>query len=151
MGDPAGDGRNRLIPHQIRRTHGDWPARLGPGLPVAAPAPLERGEPGERFCRPWSVYRWPDGRNPVAGALEKPKALAAGPGAFLAGLRRIDPQDGPVNHRGVPPEKTVTPREDRWRTAATARRRPCAGRRCRACPWRAWRGWRGRPCPGRGR
>lgn len=79
-----------------------WLARLGPLLSVAAPVPLERGVPGEGFFWPWSVYRWLDGRNPVAGAVEKPEALAADLGAFVAGLRRIDPQDGPANHRGVP-------------------------------------------------
>ncbi|CAM5283960.1 aminoglycoside phosphotransferase family protein [Streptomyces aurantiogriseus] len=79
-----------------------WLARLVPRLSVAAPVPLERGEPGEGFPWPWSVYRWLDGRNPVAGAVEKPEALAADLGAFVAELRRIDPQDGPANDRGVP-------------------------------------------------
>ncbi|MFI6035928.1 aminoglycoside phosphotransferase family protein [Streptomyces sp. NPDC051315] len=79
-----------------------WLARLGPRLSVAAPVPLERGEPGEGYPWPWSVYRWLEGRNPVAGAVDGPEALAADLGAFVAGLRGIDVRDGPRCHRGVP-------------------------------------------------
>ncbi|MFF3849164.1 aminoglycoside phosphotransferase family protein [Streptomyces sp. NPDC002328] len=79
-----------------------WLARLGPRLTVPAPVPLERGGPGEGFPWPWSVYRWLEGRNPVAGAVERPEALAAELGAFVAGLRGVDTRDGPPNHRGVP-------------------------------------------------
>jgi aminoglycoside phosphotransferase (APT) family kinase protein len=79
-----------------------WLPRLGPRLSVAAPVPLERGEPGEGFPWPWSVYRWLEGRNPVAGAVERPEALAAELGAFVVGLRGIDAQDGPSCGRGVP-------------------------------------------------
>ncbi|NKQ26861.1 aminoglycoside phosphotransferase family protein [Streptomyces galbus] len=79
-----------------------WLARLGPLLPVPTPAPLALGEPGEGFPWPWCVYRWLDGRNPVAGALERPEELAADLGAFVAALRRLDPGGGPANHRGVP-------------------------------------------------
>ncbi|MFH8801896.1 aminoglycoside phosphotransferase family protein [Streptomyces sp. NPDC017936] len=79
-----------------------WLARLGPRLSVATPVPLEHGEPGEGFPWPWSVYGWLEGRNPVAGALEGPAALAADLGAFVAELRGIDAQDGPRCHRGVP-------------------------------------------------
>jgi aminoglycoside phosphotransferase (APT) family kinase protein len=79
-----------------------WLARLGPSLRVAAPVPLAQGGPGDGFPWPWSVYRWLDGRNPVAGAVEQPELLAKDLGAFVAGLREIDAQDGPPNHRGVP-------------------------------------------------
>lgn len=79
-----------------------WLEHLGPRLSVAAPVPLEQGAPGEGFPWPWSVYRWLDGRNPVAGALERPEALAADLGAFVAGLRRVDARGGPPGHRGVP-------------------------------------------------
>ncbi|MFJ4692207.1 aminoglycoside phosphotransferase family protein [Streptomyces sp. NPDC088766] len=79
-----------------------WLERLGPRLSVAAPVPLEQGAPGEGFTWPWSVHRWLDGRNAVAGALERPEALAAALGAFVAGLRRVDARDGPPRHRGVP-------------------------------------------------
>ncbi|MCX4767523.1 aminoglycoside phosphotransferase family protein [Streptomyces sp. NBC_01275] len=79
-----------------------WLPRLGPRLPVATPLPLAQGAPGEGFAWPWSVYRWLDGRNPVAGAVERPELLAAGLGAFVAALRGIAARGGPRNHRGVP-------------------------------------------------
>ncbi|MFD9389970.1 aminoglycoside phosphotransferase family protein [Streptomyces sp. NPDC060000] len=76
--------------------------RLGPELPVPAPVPLEQGGPGEGFPWPWSVYRWLDGRNPVAGALDEPEALAADLAAFVTALRGIETRGGPPNHRGGP-------------------------------------------------
>lgn len=79
-----------------------WLERLGPRLSVASPVPLAQGGPGEGFPWPWSVYRWLDGRNPVAGALERPESLASDLGTFVAGLRRVDARGGPPGHRGVP-------------------------------------------------
>ncbi|WP_062645961.1 aminoglycoside phosphotransferase family protein [Streptomyces maremycinicus] len=89
-----------------------WLARLGPRLPVAAPVPLERGVPGEGFAWPWSVYRWLDGGNPVAGAVEEPEALAADLAAFVTALRGLDARGGPANHRGVPLADRDTPTRD---------------------------------------
>lgn len=89
-----------------------WLTRLGPRLPVAAPVPLELGEPGEGFAWPWSVYRWLDGGNPVAGAVEKPRALARDLGGFVTALRAIETQDGPPNHRGVPLAERDAPTRD---------------------------------------
>jgi aminoglycoside phosphotransferase (APT) family kinase protein len=94
---PRHPGAVESVAHEQR-----WLARLGPRLTVPAPVPLEHGEPGEGFPWPWSVYRWLDGRNPVAGAVEDPRALAEDLGAFVAGLRGIDARDGPPNGRGVP-------------------------------------------------
>ncbi|GGS57345.1 phosphotransferase [Streptomyces violaceus] len=85
------------ITHELR-----WLPRLSPGLPVASPEPLGRGEPGEGFPWPWSVYGWLDGRNPVPGALDEPGLLAKDLGACVAALRRIDPAEGPTGYRGVP-------------------------------------------------
>ncbi|MFG2602485.1 aminoglycoside phosphotransferase family protein [Streptomyces sp. NPDC048514] len=79
-----------------------WLSRLGPLLPVAVPEPLGVGEPDEGFPWPWSVYRWLDGRNPVAGAVEDPRSLAGELGAFVRALRRIPPRDGPAGYRGGP-------------------------------------------------
>ncbi|WP_416981070.1 aminoglycoside phosphotransferase family protein [Streptomyces sp. T028] len=79
-----------------------WLARLGPSLQVAAPVLLAEGAPGGDFPWPWSVYRWLEGRNPVAGAVEEPQRLAADLGAFVAGLREVDVRDGPPNCRGIP-------------------------------------------------
>ncbi|MFF4833790.1 aminoglycoside phosphotransferase family protein [Streptomyces sp. NPDC001315] len=79
-----------------------WLPRLAPRLPCAVPEALGRGGPGTGFSWPWSVYRWLDGRNPVVGAVEEPKLLAEDLAEFIGALRRIGPQDGPPNHRGVP-------------------------------------------------
>lgn len=86
-----------------------WLARLGPLLSVATPVPLARGGPGAGFPWPWSVYRWLEGRNPVAGAVEEPQALARDLGAFVRELRRVDPSGGPACHRGVPLETRDAP------------------------------------------
>ncbi|GHI09972.1 aminoglycoside phosphotransferase family protein [Streptomyces cellostaticus] len=79
-----------------------WLPRLGALLPVATPEPVGFGEPDEDFPWPWSVYRWLDGHNPVAGAVAEPERLAEELGACVSALRRLDPQDGPPAHRGVP-------------------------------------------------
>ncbi|MEU1319744.1 aminoglycoside phosphotransferase family protein [Streptomyces tibetensis] len=79
-----------------------WLPRLGPALPVGAPEALGRGEPGDRFPWPWSVYGWLDGRNPVPGALEEPALLAEDLAAYVTALRRVEASDGPPGYRGVP-------------------------------------------------
>jgi aminoglycoside phosphotransferase (APT) family kinase protein len=76
--------------------------RLAPLLPVAVPEPLGVGGPDDGFPWPWSVYRWLEGRNPVAGAVEQPERLAGDLGAFVHALRRIASQDGPPGCRGGP-------------------------------------------------
>lgn len=80
----------------------DWLPRLGPGLPVAAPEPVGSGEPDGDFPWPWSVYRWLDGANPVAGAVKEPEQLAKELGAFVAALRRTATVDAPKGYRGGP-------------------------------------------------
>ncbi|GGM07578.1 phosphotransferase [Streptomyces fumigatiscleroticus] len=79
-----------------------WLPRLGPHLPCAAPEPLAPGGPGEGFPWPWSVYRWLDGHNPVAGSLSRPEPLARDLAGFVRALRAVDPVGGPPGHRGVP-------------------------------------------------
>ncbi|MGW7257583.1 aminoglycoside phosphotransferase family protein [Streptomyces sp. NPDC054834] len=85
---------------------------LGPRLPVSTPEPIGRGGPGAGFPWPWSVYRWLEGRNPVAGELEQPEALARDLAGFVRALRRIDPADGPPQHRGVPLATRDAPTRD---------------------------------------
>ncbi|MFD4544331.1 aminoglycoside phosphotransferase family protein [Streptomyces bauhiniae] len=80
----------------------DWLPRLGPGLPVAVPEPVGSGEPDDGFPWPWSVYRWLDGANPVAGAVAEPEQLAKELGAFVAALRRTATTDAPRSYRGGP-------------------------------------------------
>ncbi|MFI5685128.1 aminoglycoside phosphotransferase family protein [Streptomyces sp. NPDC051636] len=94
---PRHPGAVADVAHEQRRL-----PRLGPLLPVPTPEPIGRGGPGTGFPWPWSVYRWLEGRNPVAGAVEKPGPLAGDLAAFIRALRRIDPREGPPQHRGVP-------------------------------------------------
>ncbi|MFF7976330.1 phosphotransferase [Streptomyces sp. NPDC007905] len=90
-----------------------WLPRLGPLLPVAVPEPLGVGDPDEGFPWPWSVYRWLEGRNPAAGAVEEPERLAEDLGAFVRALRRVPAQDGPPGYRGGP----LTGRDEPTRAA----------------------------------
>lgn len=94
---PRYPGAVASVAHEQR-----WLPRLSPLLPVPTPEPLGRGGPGTGFAWPWSVYRWLDGRNPVAGAVERPGPLAEDLAAFVRALRRIDAHEGPPGHRGVP-------------------------------------------------
>ncbi|MGC2999106.1 aminoglycoside phosphotransferase family protein [Streptomyces sp. G35A] len=94
---PRHPGAVEGVAHEQR-----WLPRLGPRLPFAAPEPLGHGTAGEGFPWPWSVYRWLDGANPVAGALEDPESLARDLAAFVTALRRIDATGGPAGTRGVP-------------------------------------------------
>ncbi|MEV5433290.1 aminoglycoside phosphotransferase family protein [Streptomyces sp. NPDC052701] len=94
---PRHPGAVRSVAHEQH-----WLPRLGPRLPFAAPEPLGRGEPGEGFPWPWSVYRWLEGATPVAGALQEPGPLARDLAEYVTALRRIDPAGGPAGHRGVP-------------------------------------------------
>jgi aminoglycoside phosphotransferase (APT) family kinase protein len=73
-----------------------WLPRLAPHLPLAIPTPVARGQPGQEFPWPWSVYRWLDGESetPRRGAdLER---MAADLARFIIALQRIDTQAGPV-------------------------------------------------------
>jgi len=79
-----------------------WLPRLAPLLPVAVPEPLGLGSPAAGYPWPWSVYRWLDGTNPVAGAVAEPGALARDLADFVTALRRIDTAGGPPARRAVP-------------------------------------------------
>ncbi len=79
-----------------------WLPRLAPLLPVAVPTPLGKGHPAEGYPWHWSVFRWLDGTNPVAGRVAEPDVLAKDLAEFVTALRRIDPADGPPAGRGAP-------------------------------------------------
>ncbi|MWA10923.1 aminoglycoside phosphotransferase family protein [Streptomyces sp. BA2] len=76
--------------------------RLAPSLPVAIPAPMGKGEPGEGYPWPWYVYRWLGGENPVVGGLVEPGLFAADLAAFVTALRGVDPADAPAAYRSGP-------------------------------------------------
>lgn len=91
---PSGDWYALQVDKEQR-----WLPVLAPQLPLPIPAPVARGEPGEGYPYPWSVYRWLDGEiagEPGIGDLTE---LATSLAEFLAALQRIDATGGPVPGR----------------------------------------------------
>ncbi|MBO4255755.1 aminoglycoside phosphotransferase family protein [Streptomyces griseorubiginosus] len=80
----------------------EWLPRLASSLPIAVPEVLGAGEPGHGYPWPWSVYRWLPGRNPEAGALAEPVALAGDLAAFVQAMRGVTLPGAPRAHRGGP-------------------------------------------------
>ena len=84
-----------------------WLPRLAPHLPLPIPQPVARGEPGEGYPYPWSVYRWLEGAPASVTPVGDPVALATELASFLAALARVPagggPEPGPHNFfRGGP-------------------------------------------------
>jgi aminoglycoside phosphotransferase (APT) family kinase protein len=85
----------------------EWLPRLAPRLPLEIPTPVARGEPGEGYPYPWSVYRWLEGEPASAGAVRDAAGLAVELAGFLRALASVPadggPAPGPHNwHRGGP-------------------------------------------------
>ena len=84
-----------------------WLPKLAPFLPLAIPAPLATGCPGEGYPWHWSVYRWLDGENlPIERIADREQA-AVDLARFIVALRQIDTAGGPLSgsnnsSRGVP-------------------------------------------------
>ncbi|GAA3400355.1 aminoglycoside phosphotransferase family protein [Paenibacillus hodogayensis] len=84
-----------------------WLPVLAPYLPLAVPAPLVRGSPGESYPWHWSVYRWLPGENGIGGRIDDPYQTAVLLGQFVEALHGLDASGGPPpgRHnffRGVP-------------------------------------------------
>ncbi|MEV7601540.1 aminoglycoside phosphotransferase family protein [Kitasatospora sp. NPDC089797] len=79
-----------------------WLRRLAPELPFAVPVPVGLGAPGDGCPWPWSVLRWLEGVNPVAGDVRRPGPLAADLAAFVTAMHRVDPAGGPASYRSEP-------------------------------------------------
>jgi len=84
-----------------------WLPTLAPQLPLAIPAPLATGAPGEGYPWRWSVCPWIEGEAATQGRIRDPREAARDLGGFVAALRRIDATGGPRpgRHnffRGVP-------------------------------------------------
>lgn len=84
-----------------------WLPSLAPHLPLAVPAPLAKGAPGEGYPFPWSVYGWLDGENATFDRITEPSRAARELARFFTALQRIDPVGGPPpewsnGFRGVP-------------------------------------------------
>jgi aminoglycoside phosphotransferase (APT) family kinase protein len=72
-----------------------WLPRLAPHLPLPIPEPVARGEPGEGYPYPWSVYRWLEGEPPSSCPVPDAVGLATALAGFLGALQRVDPAGGP--------------------------------------------------------
>lgn len=83
----------------VAKEHAWLPRLAAPPLPAAIPVPLGKGEPGEGYPWPWSVYRWLDGENPAPGRLREPGLLAQDLAGFITALHAVDPAGGPVSYR----------------------------------------------------
>ncbi|MEV1170432.1 aminoglycoside phosphotransferase family protein [Nonomuraea sp. NPDC049784] len=89
---------------QVEREH-RWLPRIAPHLPLPISEPLAKGEPGEGYPFPWSIYRWLEGETTeeLADPVRAAKELAG----FVRALQRIDATGGPGPSwsnafRGVP-------------------------------------------------
>lgn len=72
-----------------------WLPALAPRLPLPVPIPVAKGEPGEGYPLPWSIYSWLDGEPASADRIARPVPFAVDLAGFLSALRRVDPADGP--------------------------------------------------------
>lgn len=71
-----------------------WLPVLAPRLPIAIPAPIGMGVPGDGYPWRWSVLNWIDGENPTQENLDFVRA-AKDLAGFLHALQRIDSIEGP--------------------------------------------------------
>jgi aminoglycoside phosphotransferase (APT) family kinase protein len=85
---------DRYVP-QIGKEH-RWLPILSRQLPLPIPEPVALGAPGPRFPRPWSVYRWIEGKPAQEDQIVDETKFASGLARFLAALQSIDASDGPA-------------------------------------------------------
>lgn len=88
---------------QVEKEH-QWLPRLAPHLPLAIPAPLAMGMPGEGYPWHWSVYRWLEGENATIERIANEGQAARDLARFIVALRQIDSSDWP------PPNPPESPR-----------------------------------------
>jgi len=84
-----------------------WLPRLAPQLPLAIPAPLAQGAPGEGYPWRWSVYQWLNGEDASVARITDPGQAARDLAHFITALREIattgwPPPEPPSASRGVP-------------------------------------------------
>lgn len=72
-----------------------WLPLLAPQLPLPIPAPLARGEPGEGYPWPWSVYGWLEGDTATPERIADLEQFARDLAHFLSALYRLDAAGGP--------------------------------------------------------
>jgi aminoglycoside phosphotransferase (APT) family kinase protein len=90
---------------QVGKEH-QWLPKLAPLLPLAIPAPLAKGIPGEGYPWHWSVCVWLEGESATIERITDPLQAAKQLAQFMTALQSIDPTGGPCaidhNLRGVP-------------------------------------------------
>ncbi|MFJ5112437.1 aminoglycoside phosphotransferase family protein [Streptomyces sp. NPDC088551] len=74
----------------------DWLPRLAPSLPVAVPAVLAKGAPGEGYPYSWSVRGWLPGETASLERIDDLSRFAADVAGFLLALQRCDATEGPL-------------------------------------------------------
>lgn len=80
-----------------------WLPVLAPRLPLAVPAPVRTGQPGEGYPWSWSITRYLRGQVAARTPPADPDHAAATMGRFLAALHQPAPAEAPANPvRGVP-------------------------------------------------
>src|SRR5262249_11989149 len=95
---------------QVDKEH-QWLPRLAPFLPLAIPAPLAKGQPGEGYPWHWSVYRRLEGENATIERIADPRRAATDLARFIAALQRIDATGGPPPRPpNTPPRKPAATR-----------------------------------------
>ncbi|MBB2923366.1 aminoglycoside phosphotransferase family protein [Cellulomonas cellasea] len=72
-----------------------WLPVLAPQLPLPIPVPLAKGEPGEGFRFPWSVYGWIEGERAGLDTVADLTTFAEDLADFLVALRGADAAGGP--------------------------------------------------------
>jgi aminoglycoside phosphotransferase (APT) family kinase protein len=91
-----------MLEHEQR-----WLPTIAPNLPIAVPASLRIGKPGDYYPWPWSVVPWLSGQTADLAPLtpDQAKPLAR----FLRALHVPAPPDAPKNPaRGVPLQQRAT-------------------------------------------
>jgi aminoglycoside phosphotransferase (APT) family kinase protein len=79
---------------QVDKEH-RWLPRLAPRVPFEIPRPVARGEPGEGYPFPWSVYGWIEGESAAVDRIDDLTAFAEDLAGFLRALQSIDATGGP--------------------------------------------------------
>jgi aminoglycoside phosphotransferase (APT) family kinase protein len=88
---PSADGYVEAVAKEQR-----WLPVLAPNLPLEISEPVGLGEPTAEFPRPWSVYRWIDGRPAGEAPIDDLTGFARDTAAFLRALAGVRTPDGPL-------------------------------------------------------
>lgn len=87
---PSADGYAPQVDKEHR-----WLPVLAEHLPLAIPQPLARGRPGCGYPRPWSIYRWLEGRPATTEGIVDLTEFAVILSGFLGALYSVDTTEGP--------------------------------------------------------